>query len=104
MKTSGPLLCLIVALLPFAGRTQALDPKLLQTPLADSWPTYNGDYSGRRFSALDKLNQSNIGSLSPAWEFRASAGFRPQGGPPILKSTPIELNGVLYVTSPDHVL
>ena len=21
-----------------------------------SWPTYNGDYSGRRFSPLDKIN------------------------------------------------
>ncbi len=22
----------------------------------DSWPTYNGDYSGRRFSPLSKIN------------------------------------------------
>ncbi|MGO4212800.1 hypothetical protein AB4043_18495 [Terriglobus sp. YAF25] len=27
-----------------------LDPAVLLNPTPDSWPTYNGDYSGRRFS------------------------------------------------------
>ena len=29
----------------------------LHKPLADAWPTYSGDYSGRRFSALTQINQ-----------------------------------------------
>lgn len=74
----------------------------LAEPLNGSWPTYNGDYSGRRFSALKKLNRDNIASLSLAWEYHANAGFRPRYGPPVIKSTPIEVNGVLYITSPDH--
>src|ERR1700751_259838 len=32
---------------------------LFKTP-AEMWPTYNGDYSGRRFSEIDQINQSNI--------------------------------------------
>ena len=38
------------------------------------WPTYNGDYSGRRFSTLDKINASNVDALSLAWVFRLNAG------------------------------
>ena len=30
-------------------------PSELLKPLKDSWPTYNGDYTGRRFSALDAI-------------------------------------------------
>ena len=70
------------------------------------WPTYNGDYSGRRYSALAEINQSNIDSLSLAWVYRANPGREPQAGggnnAPVIKGTPIELNGVLYVTIPDH--
>ena len=36
-------------------------------PLADSWPTYSGDYTGRRYSALTQINQSNVKNLTLAW-------------------------------------
>jgi len=45
------LLLLIPFCLPrgsLAG--QALDPALLTKPATDSWPTYAGDYSQRRYS------------------------------------------------------
>ena len=32
------------------GAAQILDPALLLKPLGDSWPTYAGDYSGKRYS------------------------------------------------------
>ena len=35
-----------------------------QTSFPEAWPSYNGDYSGRRYSPLSKINQSNINSLS----------------------------------------
>ena len=51
----------------------ALDPaKLLQQP-TDSWPGYNGDYSGRRFSPLKKINSNNVHNLSLQWIYRANA-------------------------------
>lgn len=81
---------------------------ILSTPLlGQHWPTYNGDYSGRRYSPLSKINASNINSLSLAWVHRAIPAAAPQGGGgntvAIIKSTPIETNGVLYYTIPDHV-
>ena len=47
---------------PRAGRScwrrdrGSIPPELLK-PLADAWPTYNGDYSGKRYSALTQINR-----------------------------------------------
>ena len=46
---------------------EGLDPAKLLQPPVDSWPTYNGDYSGRRFSPLTKINDPTSNSLSLAW-------------------------------------
>src|SRR5437868_1250399 len=52
---------------------QMLDPALLLKPPTDAWPGYHGDYSGRRYSTLDQINQSNVGQLTLAWIYRANA-------------------------------
>ena len=82
------------------GTKPALDSARLAQPPTDSWPTYNGDYSGRRFSPLTKVNDTNVGALSLAWMYRPNTAG--QGGGAI-KGTPLMVNGVLYVTLPDHV-
>jgi alcohol dehydrogenase (cytochrome c) len=74
---------------------QGLDPQKLLTPPVDTWPTYNGDYSGRRYSSLDLINQSNVDGLTLAWAFQTHSVS--------VKSTPLEVNGVLYFSVPDHV-
>ena len=68
--------------------------KLLQPPV-DTWPTYNGDYTGRRYSSLDLINKSNVHGLTLAWAFQTHSVS--------VKSTPLEVNGVLYFSVPDHV-
>ncbi len=80
---------------------QGLDPKKLTQPPVDTWPTYNGDYSGRRFSTLSNINASNIRSLSLAWVHRLQTSAGEMGG--VIKSTPLLVNGALYFTIPDHV-
>jgi alcohol dehydrogenase (cytochrome c) len=77
-----------------------LDPATLAKPATDQWPTYNGDYSGRRFSPLTKINDGNVSSLSLAWMYRLNAGGANVGA---IKGTPLQVNGVLYLTAPDHV-
>jgi alcohol dehydrogenase (cytochrome c) len=64
----------------------------------DSWPSYNGDYTGRRFSTLTKVTDKNVQHLSLAWTYRLSV---PGAGP--IKGTPLMINGVIYLTAPDHV-
>ena len=74
---------------------QGLDPAALLKPPTDTWPSYNGDYSGRRYSPLARINSSNVGSLTLAWAFQTHSVA--------LKSTPLEVNGILYFSVPDHV-
>jgi alcohol dehydrogenase (cytochrome c) len=70
----------------------------------DGWPTYNGDYSGRRFSPLEQITASNVTALTLAWQYRIGDVSQQRGvGEPTIKSTPLMVNGVVYFTIPDHV-
>src|ERR1700688_1786650 len=51
-----------------------LDPASLTKPLGDSWPTYSGDYSGKRYSSLTEINQSNVKNLTLGWVSRVASG------------------------------
>src|SRR5579884_276295 len=74
---------------------QDLNPQSLLHPTPDVWPTYNGDYTGRRYSELRQINRDTVSSLTLAWGFQARSS--------IIKSTPILLGGVLYFTVPNNV-
>jgi acido-empty-quinoprotein group A len=120
MRIQTFLLVAVLALAPIAlvGQGPVLDPTLLLKPPTDAWPTYHGDYSGRRYSTLRQINAENVKNLSLAWIYRAntSAARAIVGGegpetPPAstggfnfaIKSTPLMVNGVLYFSAPDHV-
>jgi alcohol dehydrogenase (cytochrome c) len=121
-----------VALVFAAG--DGLDPAKLLKPLGEEWTSYSGDYSGRRYSTLAQINQSNVKSLSLAWVRKLSGppsltggggGRRGGGGfgatvaetiiggegsgdvvvadALSVKGSILQVNGVLYVTAPDHV-
>src|SRR6185369_11801390 len=47
-----------------------LDPATIAKPPVDSWPTYHGDYSGRRYSTLKQITTGNVKSLTLAWVYR----------------------------------
>ena len=71
------------ALLAGQGQTQSqpsnqggLDPATIGKPLADSWPTYSGDYTGRRYSTLPHINQTTVKNLTLAWVGRVTAADR----------------------------
>ncbi|MBI1872695.1 MAG: acido-empty-quinoprotein group A [Acidobacteria bacterium] len=121
MSTRRTFGSLLLAALPavLSGQGQGLDPSVLGKPPVDAWPTYHGDFTGRRYSTLNQINSSNIKTLSLAWIYRAdpsldgpnSGGeYKPGdpyywGGPPTsvtMKATPLMVNGVLYVSAPDH--
>ena len=82
----------------------------------DAWPTYHGDYTGRRFSTLKQINTTNVKNLTLAWVYRLNTSRAgaivggegpdtppPGGGTPAVKSTPLMINGILYFSVPDHV-
>src|ERR1700722_10817778 len=59
-----------------------------------NWLTYSGDYSGRRFSALDQIAAGNAGTLTAKWVFQTGATGK-------LETSPLEVDGILYATAQD---
>ena len=119
-----PLVLLPVALM---GEGRGVAPAELLEPLGESWPTYSGDYSGKRYSALTQIDQTTVKRLGLAWTSRVTAGpgnagsgrfgrgraaasvivggEGPDDFPPVpanIKGTPLMVDGTLYVTSPDN--
>ncbi len=87
-------------------QAQTLDMKTLRLydMPENTYPTYNGDYSGRRYFGYDQIRKDNVNQLKIDWMYRIT-GIGPQRGvgAPSIKSTPLLVDGVLYFTIPDHV-
>jgi alcohol dehydrogenase (cytochrome c) len=118
----APVLVIAQARTPGAG-PGGLDPKDILQPLGDSWLTYSGDYSGKRYSQLKQINQTNVKNLTLAWTTRVANGPNPSpargGGPqaPVIlggvgktqwaggtniRAAILSVNGVLYFSTPDN--
>ena len=65
---------------------------LLSQPPAANWISYNGDYTGRRYSALSAINPGNLAGLRAEWVFHAGNSKR-------LEVTPVVINGMMLVTA-----
>src|SRR5579863_1307630 len=108
-------------LLPVSLAAQFLDPSVLKKANAiDAWPTYHGDYSGKRYSTLDQINKSNVNTLTLAWEFKALATadtaknvggpWKPGdptywGGPSDsyrIAGSPLMVDGIMYISAMDR--
>ena len=66
--------------------------ELLAQPPAANWISYNGDYSGRRYSGLPEITPDNVASLRAQWVFHARNSGR-------LEVTPVVVNGMMLVTA-----
>ena len=127
MKLAVFTLCLLIAPLLAQAQGNGLDPADILKPLSDSWPTYSGDYSGKRYSALTQVNQSNVQHLTLAWVAEVTPGtgvanehhrrHRQETKPVIvggegpgdieveggtIKASALEVDGTLYFTMPDN--
>jgi alcohol dehydrogenase (cytochrome c) len=60
-----------------------------------NWLTYSGDYSGKRFSPLDQINTTNVGTLTPKWVYQTAATGK-------LETTALVADGILYGTAQDN--
>jgi alcohol dehydrogenase (cytochrome c) len=69
---------------------------LLAAPVGANWTSYNGDYTGRRYSNLHAINVANVAQLRASWVFHP-------GNSQNLEATPVVIRGVMYVTSANHV-
>jgi alcohol dehydrogenase (cytochrome c) len=69
-----------------------LPEQLTIQPPGDDWPSYNGDYSGRRYSALSQIGPNNVTQLRAQWVFHSGNSDR-------LEVTPAVIDGIMLVTS-----
>ena len=73
-------------------KTEALNAR----PVADNWLSYNGDYTGQRFSSLDQINVKTVGQLRAQWVFHTNSSND-------MEVTPIVVNGLMLVTAANDV-
>ncbi len=59
----------------------------------NNWLTYSGSYSGHRFSPLSDINTETVKQLVPKWVYQVKI-------PGIVETTPIVVDGVMYLTEP----
>jgi alcohol dehydrogenase (cytochrome c) len=61
-------------------------------PSGSNWLSYNGDYTGRRYSGLRQIDRSNADQLRAQWVFHV-----PQADD--MEVTPVVVNGMMFVTA-----
>lgn len=65
----------------------------IASPRSGEWPTYNGNIGGNRYSQLTQIHSENVSRLSPKWTFTLPGTHRP------LETTPVVVDGIMYVTA-----
>src|SRR6476659_2457804 len=121
-------LVLLLSPVILMGQGGGVTPADLLKPLKDSWPTYNGAYTGKRYSLLKQVDRSTVKNLTLAWMTRVTPGA---GGPDeggggrrsrqkenliiggegagdiairggSIKCSVLQVDGTLYFTTPDN--
>lgn len=82
--------------LPLTAVTTVGAEDLLARPVGANWTSYNGDYTGRRYSSLREINAGNVVQLRAAWVFHP-------GNSQNLEVTPVVFHGIMFVTSANNV-
>ena len=103
MKTSKQMLrgfAVLVLLLGWGlksaaqdGLNVSYDEILHSASHPEDWLTYGGNYASQRFSELKQINQENVNTLKLRWIYQ----LRRTG---IFESSPIVVDGMMYVTEP----
>jgi alcohol dehydrogenase (cytochrome c) len=72
--------------------TETQAQQILAAPGDGDWPSYNGDFSGQRYSKLGQINVQNAGKLHAQWVFHAPNADS-------LEVTPVVIGNLMFVTS-----
>ena len=80
LKHATFIIPLVLATVMVGAQGRGVSPAELLKPLSDTWPTYSGDYSGKRYSALKQITQTNVKHLTLAWVAKLAEGPGQAGG------------------------
>jgi alcohol dehydrogenase (cytochrome c) len=70
--------------------------QLIARPVAANWLSYNGDYTGQRFSGLEEINDKNVSQLRAQWVFHANNTRD-------MEVTPVVIDGLMLVSAANDV-
>jgi alcohol dehydrogenase (cytochrome c) len=60
-----------------------------------NWLTYSRDYTGQRYSPLDRIHAGNVGKLRIAWMHQAAEADT-------FETSPIVVDGIMFITEPPN--
>ena len=110
---------------PTKAPAKASPAKGKSTPIpAGDWPMYSRDLTSSRYSPLKQITTANVGKMAKVWSYRPAAPAaaaapaadnakgggrgKGKGGPAtpavVAESTPIVVNGVMYVPAGNQVV
>lgn len=69
-------------------------------PAATDWGAYGKDAGGARFSPLTQITPENVGKLQLAWRYHMNPAPDKKGPTPFSTTTPIMVDGLLYLGTP----
>src|SRR5271154_2900580 len=67
-------------------------PSDLLSTIGANWLSYNGDYTGRRYSSLSQITPQNVHQLQAQWVFHSPNST-------LLQGTPVVVDGLMFVGS-----
>ena len=83
---------------PLTREQEPVSEKTLRAvlkPKLGEWPTYDGNLNGNRHSELNQINTKNVSRLRLDWVYPLTN--------PGTQTTPLVVDGVMYVTGPGEV-
>jgi len=103
MAAAAVLVAFLLGCLPLTAvaarksesNTSALDvlpEQLVARPPGPNWLSYNGDFTGRRYSSLSQITTANVAGLRAQWVFHVSNSDR-------MEVTPLVVDGVMFITA-----
>lgn len=82
---------------PVSTTIDVAPQRLLARPPGANWLSYNGDYTGRRYSSLAQIDIHNVARLKAQWVFHP-------GNSSLIETTPVVDAGVMLVTSANDTI
>jgi len=86
---------ILIAAWAFQTKAAGIDATAEQPsayPPRENWLSYNGDFSGRRYSGLSQITPENVSRLRAQWVFHSNSSDR-------LEVTPVVTDGLMLITS-----
>jgi len=94
MRTATYILGLLVLCFGLPSSAQVPYERLKNAPSEpQNWLMYGGNYGSQRFSGLKQITPENVSSLRVTWAYQLRGGG-------VMESSPIVVDGVMYVTEP----